>query len=217
MKQLPVILLGAGGHAKVVLNLLHLLQQPVLGVTDPRLEQQGILEWRGLEVLGSDAAILAYRPDQILLANGLGSLPGQYLKKKLYDHWTGQGYSFITLVHPSAVLGEGVDLSSGVQIMAGAVVQADTRIGENSLVNTGVCVDHDCTIGKHCHLAPGAILSGSVIVEDECHLGPASCVIQGCHMGKGAILGAGSTLLTHLPVQTRQLAAKPQRPSSITE
>lgn len=217
MKQQSVILLGAGGHAKVVLDLLHLLQHSVLGVTDPLLKRQGIREWRGLEVLGDDQAITIHSPDQVVLANGIGSLPGQHQRKTLYDNWTMHGYTFITLVHPSVLLGEGVQLTSGVQIMAGAVIQADTRIDENTLINTGVCVDHDCKIGKHCHLAPGAVLSGNVTVSNECHIGPASCVVQGCHLGKGAILGAGTTLLNHLPANNKQLAAKPQPPFSMTK
>ncbi|MBE0509045.1 MAG: acetyltransferase [Marinospirillum sp.] len=207
-----VILLGAGGHAKVVLDVLQLLNQTVVGVTDPQLHQQGIAEWRGLPVLGDDQAVTCYQPDQIFLANGLGSLPGQTLRQTIYKQFKNLGYSFITLVHPSALIGTGVTFAEGVQIMAGSILQPDTYIGENTLINTGAQLDHDCSIGKHCHLAPGVILCGNVTMEDTCHLGPASCVTQGCHLGQGSILGAGSTLLKNLPAGGKLLAAKPQSP-----
>ncbi|WP_404417418.1 acetyltransferase [Marinospirillum sp.] len=209
----PVILLGAGGHAKVVLEILRQIKQPVLGVIDPRLKQNHIKEWQGLPILGDDSDVSLYPTDKIFLANGIGSLPGQTLRCSVYRQFKSSGYTFITLVHPTAIIAEDITLAEGVQIMAGCILGTDVQIDENTLINTGTQLDHDCKVGKHCHLAPAVVLCGNVQVEDGCHLGPSSCVVQGCHLGQGAVLGAGSTLLCDLPKGHKYLAAKSQQPT----
>lgn len=212
MKQAPVILLGAGGHAKVVLDLLQILKRQVLGVCDPGLVDKDIQQWRGLPVLGNDAAIEQYQPDRIELANGIGSLPGNSLRRRLHDQYTRQGYCFTTLIHPSAVLGPGVKLGQGVQVMAGVIVQADTQIGDSVILNTGSRIDHDGRIGHHVHIAPGAVLSGDAWVANDCHIGPGAVIIQGVKLGEGAVIGAGTTVLSELPAYY-QLTGQPPRPA----
>lgn len=209
----PVILLGAGGHARVVLDLLHLLNCSLLGVCDPALAERSIGEWQGIPVLGDDTVIDSYSRDEILLANGLGSLPGNYSRKKIHEHFTAKGYKFITLIHPKATVAADVELGSGVQIMAGCVVQAGTRIGENTLINTAASVDHDCGLGKHIHVGPGSTLCGGVIVEDDCYLGSGCVVIQNLMLGRGSLLGAGTCLVQNLPMGHRKVGTASIRPS----
>lgn len=211
MKQIPIILLGAGGHAKVVVDLLHALDHRILGVCDPELANRGVAQWRGLPVLGNDEIIEEHQPDSIALANGIGSLPNSQLRRRLHQRFKRIGYRFITLVHPSSVLGSGVELGEGVQIMAGTIIQADTKFGNDAIVNTGVRIDHESVIGDHVHVAPGAVLSGNVMVADGCHIGPGAVVIQGIKLGQGAVVGAGTTVLSDLPAQC-QLTGQPPRP-----
>lgn len=210
MSPLPVILLGAGGHAKVVLDLLQALDRQILGVCDPGLAGQGIPQWRALPVLGDDHAVEQYEPDSIELANGTGSLPGNTLRCRLHAQFTRQGYRFATLVHPSAILGSGIELGQGVQIMAGVIVQADTRIGDDAILNTGARIDHDCRVGDHAHVAPGAVLSGDVQVDRGCHIGAGATLLQGIHIGPGAVVGAGTTVLHDLEAGHR-LTGQPAR------
>ena len=210
MSQVPVILLGAGGHAKVVLDLLKALDRQVLGICDPALAAQGAKTWRGLPVLGDDHAVEPYLPADIELANGTGSLPGNTLRRRLHEQFTRQGYRFATLVHPNTILGSGVDLGQGGQIMAGVVVQADSRIGENVILNTGTRIDHDCDLGDHVHIAPGTVLSGDVWVEEGSHIGPGATLIQGIRIGQGAVIGAGSTVIKDVPA-FHQLTGQPAR------
>lgn len=212
MKETSVILLGAGGHAKVVLDLLQALNREVLGVCDPGLFDQGIKQWRGLLVLGHDEAIEQYPPDRIELANGIGSLPGNSLRRHLHEKFTCRGYRFATLVHPSAILGFGVELGVGVQIMAGVIVQADTHLGDSVILNTGSRIDHDGRIGHHVHIAPGAVLSGETRIANDCHIGPGAVIIQGIKLGQGAVIGAGTTVLSELPAYY-QLTGQSPRPA----
>jgi len=204
VSTLPVILLGAGGHAKVVLDLLQALDRQVLGVCDPRLAAEGVKAWRGLMVLGDDRAVEKYASADIELANGTGKLPGSSLRSRLHLQFTHQGYRFATLIHPSAILGSGVDLGEGVQVMAGVIIQADTRIGDDVILNTGAHIDHDGKIGRYVHIAPGAILSGDVRVGDETHIGPGATLIQGIQIGNGAVVGAGTTVIRDIPAWHQQ-------------
>lgn len=215
MKQVPVILLGAGGHAKVVLDLLQELDFEILGICDPGLADRDINKWYGLPVLGSDEAVRQHLPDSIALANGIGSLPGHQRRRRLHEQFTGEGYRFVTLVHSSAILGSGVKLGQGVQVMAGVIVQADTCIGDDVILNTGSRIDHDGLIGNHVHVAPGAVLSGDVTVSEDCHIGPGSVIIQGLKLGQGAVVGAGTTVLSDLAAHSQLTGQPPRLPVEI--
>lgn len=203
--QAELILMGAGGHAKVLLDLIHACELPLLGVCDPHLAQSGASLWRGLKVLGDDAAIAAYSPAEVQLVNGLGG-PG---RRALHDRCSAAGYRFATLVHPSAMIGSGVVLGAGVQLMAGVIIQADTDIGAGSIVNTAAQVDHDGTIGQHVHLAPGAILAGDVTLGEGVFVGPGAVIGRGVRVGDNAVIGAGTILLDSLAANARRLGNRP--------
>ncbi|MGY6563456.1 MAG: acetyltransferase [Halomonadaceae bacterium] len=216
MIPLPVVLLGAGGHAKVTLDLLHALGRSVLGVCDPKLVADGVVSWRGLSVLGGDEAVRRYSVEDVELVNGIGSVPGSSLRKKLHMHFTKHNYRFATLVHPSAILGVGVSLGNGVQIMAGAIVQADTQVQDNTILNTGVRVDHDCLISQHTHIAPGAILSGGVVLEEGVHIGPGATLTQGIRVGASAVIGAGTPVVRNVPARHQLTGLPPRAPYLIS-
>ena len=216
MRNPPAILLGAGGHAKVILDLLRNAGFEILGVCDPQLASEQTDEWLGLPVLGDDDAVDRYTPDAVLLANGLGSLPGNSLRRRINDKFTQKGYCFATLIHSSAIIGSGVKLGIGTQIMAGVIVQAATRLGDDTVLNTGARVDHDGEVGDHVHIAPGAVLSGNVTVGDSCHIGPGATLIQGVEMGAGAIIGAGTVVLSDVPSGHKLLGCAPNLPSAMT-
>lgn len=193
----PVILMGSGGHAKVLAAMLKKLDCPVLGVTGPALAEGG--EVFGFPVLGGDNAITNFPPDRIELVNGLGSLPrDQGLRQRLFEQFHARGYAFKTLVDPTAMLADDVVLGEGVQVMAGVIIQSGTQIAYNVIVNSGAIIEHDCSIGCHNHIAPGAVLCGAVITGDNVHIGSGAVVIQGCSLGAGCIVGAGSVLTTSI-------------------
>lgn len=217
MSQCPVILLGAGGHAKVVLDLLQGNARTVIGVCDPNLARQGTEKWRGVNVLGDDNAIHQFSPESVELANGMGSLPGSLTRQRLHLTFSRQGYRFATLVHPSAVLGTGVTLGQGVQVMAGCVIQVDTCIGDNTIINTSAHIDHDGQIGQHVHIAPGAVLSGEVMVEENAHIGPNATLIQGKRIGRGAIVGAGTIVMRDLPAYHQLTGQPPRKPQPLQQ
>jgi sugar O-acyltransferase (sialic acid O-acetyltransferase NeuD family) len=195
-QDIPLIILGGGGHSRVLIDALFLRRRTLMGYTDVIKEVS-----RNLSVphIGDDTAVLERDPEELALVNGLGSIGSTASRKRLYDLFHGKGYRFETVVHPSAVVASDVQLGEGVQIMAGAVVQSGTHLGANAIINTGALVDHDCEIGAHSHIAPGAVLSGTVHIGEGTHVGTGAVIIQGVTVGSNSIIGAGTVVLKDVP------------------
>jgi sugar O-acyltransferase (sialic acid O-acetyltransferase NeuD family) len=192
--SIPVIIVGGGGHAKVLIDILRLRSVAVIGIVDADPRQQG-LSILGIPVIGNDDAVARYGATTVLLVNGLGSVGPTDRRQALFEKFKHRGYSFSSVIHPSAVIASDVAVGEGVQVMAGAIVQPGTSIGSNVIVNTRATVDHDCRIDDHVHLAPGVVLSGNVYVGAGAHIGTGATVIQGVKIGRGAVIGAGSVVL----------------------
>jgi UDP-perosamine 4-acetyltransferase len=189
-----VLIIGAGGHGKVVADALLALGCEILGFADVDRQRWGerVL---GKAVLGGDDVLDGRDPASVWLANGVGSTGSTDVRRDLYSRLRGRGYSFATIVHPRATVAGSASLGMGAQIMAGAVVQADARIGDNVIVNTGALIDHDCKIGAHTHIAPGCVLSGMTVVGDECHIGVGAVIRQGVTLGARTVVGAGAVVV----------------------
>ena len=203
----PLILLGSGGHAKVLLGILRRCDFQMLGVTDPARTAGD--EWLGCDILGGDSAVEAFSPLQVALVNGIGSLPCDGgVRRKLYDGFKAKGYGFQTVIDPSAFIAEDVRLAAGTQVMAGVIIQVGVQIAENAIINSGAVIEHDCRIGRHVHIAPGAVISGGVEIGDDVHIGTGAVVIQGIRIGNGSVVGAGSVVARD--VGSRQIVYPPR-------
>jgi sugar O-acyltransferase (sialic acid O-acetyltransferase NeuD family) len=190
--QKPVIIVGAGGHAKVLVDVLRLMGKSIFGVVDPEKEKG--YKWMGVNVLGDDNAIFEYKYKDVDLVNGIGKIPSSDLRSILDNKFISKGYSFITVIHPTAIISKDSNIGDGVQIMAGCIIQPGVTIGDSSIINTGATIDHDCVINTGVHVAPGAILCGNVSVGSQTFIGANSVVIQGIEIGRGCVVGAGSVI-----------------------
>ena len=195
--EAPVILIGAGGHAMVLLDALLLTRAVVLGLVDSDVTLAGrtIL---GHKVLGGEVALGAHAPGTVRLVNAIGSTASLKRRRSVFERLSAAGHSFASVVHPSAIVSRYAVAAAGTQVMAGAVIQTSAIIGENSIINTGARVDHDCRIGAHAHLAPGVTLSGNVHVGEETHIGAGATVIQGVRIGKRCTIAAGAVVLSEV-------------------
>lgn len=193
-----VIIIGAGGHARVLLDALQLLPCGIIGFVDPAVAM-GATGPGGLPVLGGDEALKDYSPSEVQLVNGIGSIGATASRAAVW--WRGKeaGFTFARVVHPSAIVSASAILGEGVQVMAGCVVQTGAEIGPNSIVNTCASVDHDCKIGESVHIAPSVTLSGNVRVGDRAHIGTGSIVIQGISIGADSLVAAGAVVYRDLP------------------
>lgn len=188
-----LVMLGAGGHARVLMAALALQGKRPSGCVAP---QRPDTAWPAdVPYLGDDDAISRFEPRRVELVNGIGSVGITHARRNVFERLTAQGYSFTRVVHPTAHIADDVSLGRGVQVMAGAIVQTGARIGDNVLINTGAVVDHDCRIGAHCHVATGACLSGTVALGDGVHIGTGACVIQCVSIGRDSVVGAGAVVV----------------------
>lgn len=196
--DLPVIVLGAGGHAKVLVDAILLSRRTIVGVVDRDVSKYGSY-LLGVPVIGNDETVLNYSAEKVLLVNGLGSISSTKPREEVLLRFKELGYQFATILHPSAVVAKNVEINEGSQIMAGAVIQTDTCIGVNAIINTRAVVDHDCIIGDHVHVAPGAMLSGGVQVGNNVHIGTGAIIIQGVRIGQDSVIAAGAVVIDDVP------------------
>ena len=196
------ILLGCGGHARVLREAARLRGLALRGYVAPaKAAAAGTLDYLGTDteyLSGSEVHSL-----QDILLNGLGSTADTTLRKGVFEKYKARGFCFASLIHPSAVLPEEIELGEGVQIMAGAVLQPGVRIGYNSIVNTGATIDHDTVIGNHAHVAPGVTCCGGVTIGDGAHIGCGATLIQGVRVGARAVVGAGAVVIQDVPAGAR--------------
>lgn len=195
-ERIKVVGLGAGGHAKVILDILSFCDKyEVIGLTnaDPAAVGQRVL---GVPILGSDEILPRLRQQRVSGAFiGVGSVGDCRLRRKLFELAQGLGFELINAIHPDASVARSVQMGTGVAVMAQAAINPGVVLSDNVIVNTGAQLDHDCWIGAHVHIAPGAHLSGDVHVGECAHVGPGATIIQGIRVGEGALVGAGSVVL----------------------
>lgn len=190
-----VIILGAGGHSKVLIDVLRLNRFDVFGIADPNLKSS---KYCNVPIIGDDSEILKLSVERVILVNGIGSVKTTALRASAYQFFKKCGYSFLNIIHPSAIISNHVTMGEGVQVMAGAVIQPGCTIGNNTLVNTSASIDNDSLIGDHVHIAPGVTLSGGVEIGNNVHVGAGSVIIQGVKIGDNVTIGAGSVVLNDI-------------------
>jgi len=188
-----IYLIGAGGHAGVVLDALILL-----GYRVQPLERDSSLV--GQEILGhrieQEEGILSGLKGPVEFFVGIGHGPS---RRRVAGQWEARGHRLARVIHPGAIVSPHARVEPGAAVMAGAVVQARAVIGKGAIINTGATVDHDCRIGEFAHIAPGSHLAGNVQVGEEAWVGIGSAVREGLVIGAGTVVGAGAVVLKDLP------------------
>lgn len=201
--MIKVIGIGAGGHAKVVIEILRLAGGwEIVALLDANAELWG-KEVLGVPVLGSDDLLVELHQRGVDHAFiGLGTVGKVGPRRQLYEKARGAGLQIVAAIHPRATIAASVELGHGPTIMAGAVLNAATRIGDDVIVNTGAIVEHDCILENHVHVASGARLAGTVIVGEGAHIGAGATVRQCISIGRGAVIGAGAVVVKDVEAET---------------
>ncbi|MDP2340168.1 MAG: NeuD/PglB/VioB family sugar acetyltransferase [Deltaproteobacteria bacterium] len=180
-----VYVVGAGGHAKVIVALIEARGDSVGGVFDGDVARVGSM------VLGHRVQWLGDLKDRevdVVVAVG-GNRARQRVVGEL------KGHRFAALVHPHAWVAPSARLLPGSVVFAGAVVQPDAVVGAHAIVNTAASIDHDCVLGDFVHIAPGSHLAGNVDVGEGAFLGVGVSVIPGRKIGAWATVGAGAVVV----------------------
>lgn len=201
------VLLGAGGHGRVLIEALQ--PRTFDAVLDARPD---LTEVAGVPVLGGDDQLpsLAERGFSHFVV-GVGSTADTSARANLFRAALAAGLTPLTVLHPAAWISPTARLGAGCQILARAVINTGAVLGDHVLVNTAALVEHDCEIGDHVHLASGALLCGGVRVGAGAHIGAGAVVRQGLQIGAGALVGAGAVVVRDVPAGSR-VAGVPARP-----
>ena len=186
-----VIVVGAGGHAKVIIGALQALGRLEITVYDDNPAKWNTLHL-GCPVRGPIERLSEDDGLETILAVGDGLLRQKLAEQYPHRRWA-------TVVHPHAWVHQSATLEHGTVVFAGAVIQPSVSIGAHVIVNTGATVDHDCSIGDFAHLAPGVHLAGTVTLGRQTMLGMGAVANPGITIGDFSIIGAGGTVVRDIP------------------
>jgi len=189
-----VIIIGAGGHAAVLVDSLLAGGIELLGLTDVDPARCGT-EVCGLRVLGDDSALSGFDPRVVRLVNGVGSVGDVTSRRVLQARLEAQGWMFTGVRHPAALVSRFANVAASAQILAGSVVQTRALLTQGCIINTGAVIEHDVSIGEFSHVAPGAVLCGDVRIAEHCHVGAGAVVRQGIAIGAGTVIAAGAVVV----------------------
>jgi len=197
------LVLGAGGHAKVVIDALQ-----VSGITskiaaldgDPASVGRDIF---GVPVRGGDEFLAKAGDDGFshFIVGFAGAAAGKR-RGDAYQRGVAAGLVPLTVIHPAATVSSHARIGAGSVVLAGAVINPDAAIGDNVIINTSAVVEHDCMVGSHAHIAPGAFLLGNVAVGDFAFIGTGAVINPGISIGPGATVGSGGVVIRDVAPET---------------
>lgn len=188
-----VLVVGAGGHAQVVADILLCMKSPWVGVEPVGFVGESLqassTSYRGLPVIGDLTARANF--DYQALIVGIGD---NRARLQILQELTLQNERIVQAIHPSSTIAADVHIDDGVAICAGAIINTGARISLGAIINTSATIDHHCALGAGCHLAPGSNLAGNVSVGEGALVGIGACVTPGVSIGAWAIVGAGAAV-----------------------
>jgi UDP-perosamine 4-acetyltransferase len=195
-----IVGIGAGGHAKVLINILRLSTNlEIVGLTDANSALWGSTVL-GVPVLGSDSLLPALFDQGLDRAFvGVGSIGDNGPRRRLFENARQIGFRMQAVVHPWTVIASDTVFGDGPMIMPGVVINPGVQVGDNVILNTGAVVEHDCHIESHVHISPGAVLGSTVHVQEGAHIGVGATIRQCITIGAGAIVGAGAVVVRDVP------------------
>jgi sugar O-acyltransferase (sialic acid O-acetyltransferase NeuD family) len=196
----PLVLIGAGGHAREVAELVEAVNaecptHAVLGFLVEAGYGSPGASVDGLPILG-DLDWLATRAAEVEVICAVGA---PNLRRRLAVEAEGRGARFASVVHPRAVIGRRVEIGAGVVVQAGCVITTAVRLGDHSHLNVGATVSHDCTLESYVTLGPGAHAAGGVLLEEGCEIGVGAVIHPRRRVGAWSMVGAGSVVIGDVP------------------
>ena len=193
MAKNKIVLIGGGGHCKVVISILKKMNNfEIAGIVDNYKSESFI---SGIKIIGTDDDLKdIYKSGIHDALITVGSIKDNTKRYRLFNMAKAIGYKFPVIISPEAIVDE-VRIDEGTVVMPGSIINIESSIGKNCIINTGSIIEHDCKIGNHCHIAPGVHISGEANVGELSFLGIGTTIIQGIKIGKNVTIGAGSVVI----------------------
>ena len=193
----PIIIIGGGGHAKVVIELIEAINSyNIKGVLDPNLINQ--TEILGYPVLGNDDELKGLFKSGICHATiGIGSNGDNQLRRKLWLKAMKEGYNFPTLIHPNAVISPSAKIGEGCQVFPNVVIHTEAKINKLCVINTGVIVEHECQVGINVFISSGALLCGKCKIGNDSFIGARVCLIPKVELARKTLVAAGAVVINN--------------------
>ena len=183
-----MIVFGASGHGKVIIEILESTHTPHIEVWDDAAREP-VWEYPVKQPTPAGIAI----KDQMIISIGVNDT-----RKKVAARFMHLA-AFGTAIHATACISQRAVIGEGTVVMAGVTINADTHVGRHCIINTSASVDHDCVLADYVHISPNATLSGDVQVGEGTHIGAGASVIQGIRIGKWCTIGAGAVVIKDIP------------------
>lgn len=195
-----VVILGAGGHAREVLDVFTAcnsvcLEYEVLGFVDDSPAMRG-KKLNGYPVLGGFDWFDSVDKGSVWVISGIGN---PATRRKVVQKALSRGLSFCSITHPAAVVTAFVSVGAGTVITAGCVLTNQIRVGEHVYLNLHCTVTHDCVIEDYCNVNPGVHVSGNVHIREGCEIGTGAAIVQGVVIGEWSVVGAGAVVVGDIP------------------
>ncbi|WP_245735966.1 MULTISPECIES: acetyltransferase [Virgibacillus] len=197
-----VIILGDGGHSRVIQEMLFPnVNYQVTAILDDKhkrgFKQNGII-YAPIDYLTQ----LFQHDTRVVVAIGENKI-----RKKIVDQVNLLPEQFLSVIHSTAVVSSSAEIGNGTVIMPNAVVNASAKIGMHCIINTGAVIEHDNNIGDYTHISPNATLTGGVTSGEGVHVGSTAAIIPGKHLGSWSVIGAGSTVIEHIPAFSKAVGS----------
>lgn len=201
------VMIGAGGHARVLLDILARQGTRPVAIFSP--DRDILLPgFSAAEHFQHDAQIEQFPPEQFRLINGIGYLPGNAIRFSIQKKFSDLGYEFASVISDRAFISPHAKLASGIQIMDGCIVNHSASIGPHCVINTAAVIEHDCKLDSDVMLSPAAVLCGSVHCKTRSFIGAGATVIQNVIIGVGAQVAAGAVVVRDLQDQQKVYPAR---------
>ena len=191
MNKKKVVIIGAGGHAKVIVDILQQNEEyEIVGLVDVK----GTEGFWGIPYVGDDNDLPIIKKDYGV-KYAFAAIGNSKVRERVTKHALESGYEMINVISKDSIISQYAHLGIGIVVMPGAIINAEAEIGDGCIINTNASVDHEVKIGMYSHVAPGGAISGKTIIGNHCFLGTGSRVIDGISIGNNTIIGAGATVV----------------------
>jgi sugar O-acyltransferase (sialic acid O-acetyltransferase NeuD family) len=193
---MKLLVYGAGGHGKVVADILLASGHADVAFLDDNTDLAGMTV-SGIEVIGgADRIHEESAKGKIGVALGIGD---NNFRKDLASRLTSLGTEIVTAIHPSAVVARTAKIGAGTVIMAGVVINPDSQLGCGVIANSGAVIEHDVVIGDYAHVSPNSVMGGASSLGSLSHLGLGAVVLPGIAIGSRSIIGGGAVVTREMP------------------